>query len=142
MNDRKVLAPLDKALWSVFDTFTPDLKIRRYDGDKPLDRFTARWGNYKLVPPYYAYGNAVLPTAELRELGGWDENYSGAHGFWDVDMSFRLHALGWKAIYDEQNPVYHFMHGQAFQVNLGEMKKEYFHRRLLEIFQGKLQWRS
>jgi glycosyltransferase involved in cell wall biosynthesis len=51
--------------------------------------------------------NVSVPLATIREVGGFDENFS-EYGWEDIDVGLRLRARGVKAFFNPKALVYHF----------------------------------
>ncbi|MES2828557.1 MAG: glycosyltransferase family 2 protein [Bacteroidota bacterium] len=150
-SDVKLETDYFKNQWQYFekeDTFGVMGRIMSADGSKIEDaarilfykgpRLKANKFYYSKTPNdhnvYTAYlsgANALVSTAKLKELGGFDEIFSPFSSE-DSDLSTRAWLLGWKCYYEHSSVCYHQVSGSTkTQIKSDFIKAVYFRNRFL-----------
>ena len=83
--------------------------------------------NYVREVDYCSGASLMVPRTLFEQLGGFDERYSPAY-FEDVDLSFRLRAMGYRTMYQPRSVVVHLEGASHGKDGDGGAKSHYIAR--------------
>ncbi|MHA4893630.1 glycosyltransferase family 2 protein [Pedobacter sp. PWIIR3] len=93
--------------------------------------YSSKNDDHEVYTAYLSGANALVNTAKLKELGGFDEIYSPFSSE-DSDLSTRAWLLGWKCYYEHNALCYHQVSGSTkTQIKSDFIKKIYFRNRFI-----------
>lgn len=118
--DNEDASLIDEAI----DVTDPDGTIRRFEETKRwldirewfYDRFTDDFGDLPAPWTVYWTCNVSANTAQVREVGLFDENLRRWGGE-DLDLAYRLHRAGARFVLNRQANAVHVPHPKSFAAN-------------------------